>query len=94
MKMNWKVRLKNKAFWVMIIPAVLLLVSQVARMLGFELDLTGLGDQLKEIVETVFLILALLGVTVDFTTPGVGDSERAMSYVEPGVPGVVEDEYR
>ena len=94
MKINWKVRLRNKAFWVMIIPAVLLLVSQVARMLGFELDLTGLGDQLKEIVETVFLILALLGVTVDFTTPGVGDSARAMSYVEPGVPGVVEDEYR
>lgn len=91
MKMNWTVRLKNKTFWVMIIPAVLLLVSQVARMLGFELDLTGLGDQLKEIVETVFLILTLLGVTVDFTTPGVGDSERAMSYVEPGVPGVAED---
>lgn len=88
---NWKVRIKNKVFWVTAIPAVLLLVTQVAALFGFELDLSGVGEQLTDIIGTVFMLLSLAGVVVDMTTPGVQDSERAMSYVEPGVPGEVQN---
>lgn len=88
---NWKVRIQNKAFWVAMIPTALLLITQAAGIFGFELDLSALGDKLVDFAETVFVALALLGIIVDPTTPGVQDSERAMQYVKPGVPEEVKD---
>lgn len=38
-KINWTVRVKNKAFWVALIPAVLLLVQVVAAVFGFTMRL-------------------------------------------------------
>lgn len=81
--MNWRVRVRNKWFWVAIIPAVLLLVQQVAAMFGFQLDFHDVEAQLLAIVETVFLLLGILGVIVDPTTKGIGDSTRARYYDEP-----------
>ena len=40
---NWIVRIKNKNFWLTIIPALLLLVQVVAALFGFTLDLGDLG---------------------------------------------------
>lgn len=87
MKINWTVRIKNKTFWATTIPVVVLLVRQVAAMLGFEIDLSVIGDQLVGIVETLFILLALLGIVTDPTTPGVSDSDRAMTYKAPGKEG-------
>ena len=87
MKINWPVRIKNKTFWATTIPVVVLLVRQVAAMLGFEIDLSVIGDQLVGIVETLFILLALLGIVTDPTTPGVSDSDRAMTYKAPGKEG-------
>ena len=42
MSINWTVRLKNKAFWLALIPSLLLLVQQLAAVCGFTLDLTAL----------------------------------------------------
>jgi len=89
---NWKVRIKNKIFWVTLIPLLALLVQQVAAIFGAALDLTALQEQLVAIVGTVFAILALLGVVVDPTTEGVGDSERAMGYEEPYPKHAAKDE--
>ena len=36
---NWKVRIKNKNFWIALIPAVLLLVQVIAAVFGYTLDL-------------------------------------------------------
>ena len=72
---HWKTRMKNKTFWLALIPAVLLLISQVAALVGLELDLTPLQSQLTALTGTVFSILTLLGVVVDPTTPGFGDKE-------------------
>lgn len=83
MSINWKVRIKNKAFWVAIIPAVLLLIQQVLAVFGVALDFSQLQNQLVAIVGTVFALLAILGVVADPTTAGVGDSEQAMTYDEP-----------
>ena len=83
MSINWKARIKNKAFWMAIIPADLLLVQQVCGVFGVQLDFGDLQAQLVAIVGTVFAILAILGIVVDPTTAGVRDSEQAMGYTEP-----------
>lgn len=80
---NWKVRLRNKAFWLAFIPAALLLVQTVAALFGFALNLGDMGDKLLAVVNALFALLSILGVVVDPTTQGVGDSQRAMGYVEP-----------
>ena len=83
MKINWKVRFKNKAFWAAIVPTALLLVQQVCGLFGISIDVTGISSQLINIVTTLFVILALLGVVNDPTTSGVSDSELAMTYDKP-----------
>ena len=83
MKLNWKVRIKNKTFWFTIIPAALLLVQVVADVFGFTLDLGDLGDKLLDVVNSVFIILTILGVVNDPTTKGVSDSKQAMTYTIP-----------
>lgn len=85
MKINWTVRLKNKAFWVAIVPAILLLVQQVCGMFGVKIEIAGLSDQLLAIIGTVFAILALVGVVNDPTVASLSDSKEAMTYTEPKV---------
>lgn len=80
---NWTVRFKNKTFWLALIPATLLLIQAVAKVFGFELDFGELGNNLTAVVNTVFALLAVLGVVVDPTTKGTSDSEQAMTYGEP-----------
>ena len=80
---NWKVRLKNKAFWLSLIPAILLLIQVVAAPFGMVLDFGELGNQLLAIVNAIFAILAILGIVTDPTTAGVGDSTQALTYTEP-----------
>ena len=83
MQINWTVRLKNKAFWLAIIPALLLLVQAVAALFGFSLDLGEIGNKLIAVVEAVFVVLAILGVVADPTTKGVSDNARVMTFEEP-----------
>lgn len=82
-KINWTVRAKNKAFWVALIPAVLLLVQVVAAVFGFTIDLGDLGNKLLAVVNALFAVLAILGVVTDPTTDGVSDSIQALGYVDP-----------
>ena len=80
---NWRVRLKNKAFWVAFVPALLLLVQVMAAVFGFSLDLDWLGERLLAVVNAAFALLAILGVVADPTTAGVGDSAQALTYDSP-----------
>lgn len=81
--MNWLVRIKNKTFWITLIPAVLLLVQVVAAVFGYSLDFGDLGNKLLAVVNAVFALLAILGVVNDPTTAGVTDSAQALTYQEP-----------
>lgn len=81
--MNWKVRFKNKAFWLALIPAVALVAQAIAAVFGYTIDLTTMVGKLQAVVNAVFALLVILGIVVDPTTNGIGDSERAMSYEEP-----------
>lgn len=80
---NWIVRIKNKNFWISLIPAVLLLVQVVAAVFGFTLELRELGDKLLAVVNALFAVLTILGIVTDPTTAGVGDSKLAMTYTKP-----------
>jgi phi LC3 family holin len=80
---NWKVRIKNKIFWLAIIPAVLILAQAVAAVFGYTLDFQDISAKLIAVVEAVFSVLAILGVVVDPTTEGIEDSKLAMTYDEP-----------
>lgn len=83
MSINWKVRIKNKPFWLALIPALLLLVQVCAAPFGYEWDFGVLNAQLSAIVNALFAVLAILGIVADPTTKGMGDSEQALSYEKP-----------
>lgn len=81
MKVNWKVRLQHKQFWVSLIALLLVLANQIAGI--FYVDITIYNDQITGISETVLSILGLLGIIIDPTTKGTSDSERALNYDKP-----------
>lgn len=80
---NWTVRIKNKNFWLAVIPAVLLLIQAVAAVFGFTLDLGDIGNKLIAVVNAAFGVLVVLGVVVDPTTAGISDSKQARGYNYP-----------
>lgn len=80
---NWLVRIKNKAFWIALIPAVLLLIQVVAAVFGITIDLGDMGNKLLAVVNAVFAVLTILGVVTDPTTNGITDSKQALEYTEP-----------
>lgn len=82
-KINWKVRIKNKTFWLTILPALALAIQAIAAVFGFEIDLGDLVNKLLVVVNTVFAVLVLIGLVADPTTDGIGDSAQALEYVEP-----------
>ena len=83
MKINWTVRLKNKQFWLSVIPAIALVAQAIAALFGYTIDLTTIVGKVQAVINAVFGLLVILGVVVDPTTAGVGDSERALGYEVP-----------
>lgn len=83
MNINWKARLKNKNFWLAIVPALLIVVQAVAAPLGYSIDIDYLGVQWAAIINSVFGVLSVIGIVNDPTTFGLGDSSRAMEYENP-----------
>lgn len=83
MTVNWRVRIRNKNFWLALIPALLLLVQVCAAPFGYAWDFGVLSAQLAAIVNALFAVLAIMGIVADPTTAGVGDSEQALSYEKP-----------
>ena len=80
---NWTVRIKNKNFWLAVIPAVLLLIQTVAAVFGYTLDVGDIGNRLIAVVNALFGVLVILGVVNDPTTAGISDSKQAQNYVTP-----------
>lgn len=80
---NWKVRAKNKNFWIALIPATLLLVQAVLACFGVTWDYSQVSQELLGVVNALFAVLAILGIVTDPTTEGIGDSEQALGYEAP-----------
>ena len=66
-----------------VIPALALVIQAVAAVFGWTLDFSNITGRLIAVVDAVFALLVILGIVVDPTTAGVGDSVRAMGYEEP-----------
>ena len=87
---NLKVRVRQKWFWIAIIPAMLLLLDQLWGLFALLGSIQAghlydgpLMEALLSLVGTVFAVLVLVGLPVDTTTEGYGDSARALTYEEP-----------
>ena len=87
---NLKVRVRQKWFWIAIIPAMLLLLDQLWGLFALLGSIQAghlydgpLMEALLYLVGTVFAVLVLVGLPVDTTTEGYGDSARALTYEEP-----------
>ena len=81
MNIDWKARLRNKTFWVAIISAIALLTQQ----LGINIFPTNWSD----ILNTVLTIFIVLGVIVDTSTKGMGDS--TINIASPNISGQSEE---
>lgn len=81
MKINWKLRLKNKTTLISLIGVVL---SFFYTLLG-SLDIVPAisQDNITTIILGVVEALAVVGIVVDPTTTGIEDSTRALGYQNP-----------
>jgi phi LC3 family holin len=84
MKMNLKVRVKNPYFWIGLGGVILTAMGISADMLT---SWAAVWDALVNLVGNPFMlgsvVIAVLGVVLDPTTAGIGDSEQAMTYSKP-----------
>lgn len=92
MKMNLKLRLKNKATLAALIAAAVAFIYQILGIVGV-VPAVAQNDVLQA-VGIILNLLAALGIITDPTTAGVGDSARALTYNAPATtPGAqVSDE--
>jgi len=81
MKINWKVRLQHKGFWVSLIALLLVIANQIAALFG--IDITIYNEQVTALSESILAILGLLGIIIDPTTSNISDSEQALKYTKP-----------
>lgn len=82
-KINWSVRLKNKNFWLALVPALALLAQAFANIFNLTLEFGDTVDKILVFINVLFAFLVLVGVVNDPTTSGLSDSERALTYTEP-----------
>ena len=81
MKVNWKVRFKNKTWLTMFISLIVGFVFNLLKM--FDIVPAVTESFVMNVVGQVLTFLGLIGVLVDPTTAGISDSERALGYSEP-----------
>lgn len=81
MKINWKVRFKNVTWLTMFISLIVGFAFNMLKMFDIVPIITE--NQVMSVVSQVLTFLGLIGVLVDPTTSGIGDSERALGYDEP-----------
>ena len=81
MKINWKVRLRQPAFWIATVPVVITFVYSVLALLGVAPSITQ--DTVQNLFIALVALLAQFGIIVDPTTKGINDSDRAMTYDKP-----------
>ena len=80
MNINWKLRLKNKATLISLITLTLAFVYSVLGLFGI---VPSIGkDELQQTLVMLVELLAGLGIIVDPTTEGIGDSEQALEREE------------
>lgn len=80
MNINWRVRVRNKIWLASLMAAVVTFAFDMAGLLGLTPPLAQ--ETVMQAVSAVLTLLTALGVVIDPTTPGAGDSQRAMGYAQ------------
>ncbi len=78
MKINWKVRLRNKTWLASVLALIVSFAYDLLTMLDVVPPLSE--DWLMSLLQTILTLLTALGVVIDPTTDGAEDSDRAMNY--------------
>ena len=78
MKINWKVRLRNKTWLASVLALIVSIAYDLLAMLDVVPPLSE--DWLMSLLQTILTLLTALGVVIDPTTDGAADSDRAMNY--------------
>lgn len=81
MKLNWRVRFKNKTWLTMFVSLIIGFVFDILKL--FDVVPVVTQNTIATLAAQVLEFLGLIGVLVDPTTVGIGDSDRAMTYTEP-----------
>lgn len=81
MKINWKLRLKNKTVLAGITSTVIVAGYQIASFFDFVPPIAQ--DTIIQWVGLGLTMLAGIGVITDPTTKGIGDSRQALDYERP-----------
>ena len=55
MNINWKVRFKNKYFWVCLIPALIVLIKNILKLVGIDFDFTVIQERILDVIEAQIL---------------------------------------
>lgn len=74
---NWKIRLQNKTFVLTLLTTVLAFVYNILGM--FDIVPKISESEVTTIITTLVNLLALLGILIDPTTKGLGDSDRVLN---------------
>ena len=82
-KINWKVRVLNKTFWLTLVPALALLLQTFLAVFNVRLELGETIDKLLVFINALFGVLIIVGIVNDPTTAGLTDSTRALEYYVP-----------
>lgn len=82
---NWKLRLKNKATLLALCVTVIAFVYQILGLLNVVPTVSE--DTVTNLVSMFIDLLAMVGIIVDPTTAGLGDSNRALEYEVPYLEG-------
>lgn len=82
MKINLKVRMKNKTFVITMLTTVIAFIYQILAM--FKIVAPINKEQATQVIMLLVNILVGLGILVDPTTKGISDSERALGYKNLG----------
>lgn len=81
MKINWKLRLKNKYTLTALVACLLDFVYSLLAIFGIVPAICE--EELFNLANAAIGLLVFLGIIVDPTTEGVGDSTNALSYDNP-----------
>lgn len=81
MKVNWKVRFRNKPWLACFFAAILTFIYTILGLFDIYPEVTK--NDVGEIISSCLMFLSLIGVINDPTTDGLGDSQRALSYEIP-----------
>jgi len=78
MKINWRARLKNKAFVIIMATLIVSILYQILGWFGIVPSVSQ--GAVLNVIELIVKVLVAFGILVDPTTDGISDSDRAMTY--------------